>query len=389
MCYQLDEETAKLQVKTIINGLNFGKDGYYFVYDPQGVNLVHPIQSHLVGKNLYSIRDKQGDQVIKELLIIANSGGGYYQYFWNRPSTHIDEKKIAYVVTISRWGWMLGSGLYLDDIYTEVAALKQQIDNNLHKNIYTILLILIFVILVVITLTLFANVHEGRLADRRLRGLAKNFMNLQIQERRRLSRELHDGINQLMVAVKFRIELGIKQINIGKDASGLLENISFGLAMINEAIKEVRRISHALRPGLLDKLGLEAALNNLLDQFHNRTNIEVKRSFSLRLNIALPDDLAITVYRIVQEALTNTERHAHATVFEIALQQTATQVKLILQDDGQGFSSEIRGENGDYGIGITNMRERVELLWGEFHIESTAGFGIYMRVTLPYNTQVI
>ena len=367
---KLDEQSAQAQVKKIIDSLNYGKDGYYFVYDSQGMSLVHPIQKYLVGKNLYSPDDKQGDQTIKELLRIAAVGGGFHQYSWNRPSTHLNEKKIAYVIKLSRWGWVLGSGLYLDDIANEVAVLRQQVDKNMQKNITAILLLLVTTTLLIILLTLFINIQEGRLADRRLRGLAKNFVSLQIKERRHFSRELHDGINQLMVAVKFRMELGINQINKETEATQLLDNLKLGLTTINEAIQEVRRISQALRPGLLDEMGLEAALNNLLDQFQERTRISLKREFSLRPTEAPPDDVAITAYRVVQEALTNVERHAQATQFTLKVLQTSAHLKLHLQDNGQGFSTDAKQNNGATGMGLTNMRERVELLGGEFQIQS-------------------
>ena len=386
---KLNEHSAQGQVKKIIDGLNYGKDGYYFVYDSQGVSLVHPIQRHLVGKNLYPPDDEQGDQTIKELLRIAAVGGGFHQYSWNRPSTNINEKKIAYVVKLPRWDWVLGSGLYLEDIANEVATLRQLVDKNIQKNITAILLILVVTTLLIISLMLFINIQEGRLADRRLRGLAKNFVSLQIKERRHFSRELHDGINQLMVAVKFRMELGISQINKETEATKLLDNLKLGLTTINETIQEVRRISHALRPGLLDEMGLEAALNNLLDQFQERTGISLQRKFSLGATKSLPDDVEITAYRVVQEALTNAERHAQATQFTLRLVQTSAHLKLHLQDNGRGFSAEANQNHGDTGMGLTNMRERVELLGGEFQIQSTVGLGTYMCVTLPYNPQVI
>ena len=169
----LDEVVAQSEVKRIINGLSYGKDGYYFVYDNQGVNLVHPIQLNLVGKNLYDKKDIHGDEVIKALLKLANTGGGFHQYYWNKPSANKDIQKLAYVVQLSRWQWMLGTGLYLDDISAEEETIRLQVDENIKRNIYTIILIVIITTLLVTLLMTLINLREGRLANRRLRGLAQ------------------------------------------------------------------------------------------------------------------------------------------------------------------------------------------------------------------------
>lgn len=383
----LDEKTAQREVKRILNQLSYGKDGYFFVYDNQGVNLVHPIQSELVGQNLYGRKDVRGDLVVKTLLQVSRDGGGFHQYYWNKPSTHADEQKIAYVVRLPRWNWMLGSGLYIDDINAELEVIQQQVDDNIRRNISVILLIVVLSTLLITLLMVFVNLHESRLADRRLRGLAQNFVKLQIRERRHFSRELHDGINQLMIAVKFRMELAIKQMKRGGVTGGDHASLAAGLEILTEAIREVRRISHALRPGLLDRMGLEAALQDLLDQLHERTGVDIKRAILLNPAERLPDVVEITLYRVVQEALMNIERHANATEVALELEQQPARVKLILKDDGQGFSVDEQLMVKD-GIGLRNMRERVELLDGEFTIESAKGKGTRLCAVLPCNLSV-
>ena len=380
----LDEKAAQREVKRILDRLSYGKDGYFFVYDNQGVNLVHPIQAELVGQNLYDKKDIRGDLVIKALLEVSREGGGFHQYYWNKPSTHTDEHKIAYVVRLPRWNWMLGSGLYIDDIAAELEVIQQQVDHNIRRNVSVILIIIVLSTLLITLLMVFVNLHESRLADRRLRGLAQNFVKLQIRERRHFSRELHDGINQLMIAVKFRMELAINQMKKGGTNGTDHTGLAAGLDILTEAIREVRRISHALRPGLLDRMGLEAALQDLLDQLHERTGVNIKRGILLNPSERLPDVVEITLYRVAQEALMNIERHANATEVALELEQQPTIVKLVLQDDGQGFSTDGLPPGSKEGIGLKNMRERVELLDGEFTIESTKGKGTRLHVILPY-----
>ncbi len=384
----LTDEEAQREVKRILNGLSYGKDGYYFVYDQQGTNLVHPIQSELVGQNLYDITDRQGDLVIRALLELAVTGGGYHQYYWNKPSTGSDELKIAYVVPIPRWHWMLGSGLYLDDIAAQEDIIRGQVDANIRANIFVILFIVVATLLLIVLLMVFSNLHESRLADKRLRGQARNFVKLQLQERRHFARELHDGINQLMVAVKFRVELAAGQVSKGSKGETVVHNLEAGLNILGDAIKEVRRISHALRPVLLDKMGLDAALLNLLDQFEERTGIKVERYLDLRAADRLPDAVEVTLYRVLQEALMNIERHAHAGTVVLHLERTKEWVKLVLQDDGRGIPVNTRITENSPGIGLTNMRERVELMGGQYSLESGRGRGTRVCAMLPCATTI-
>jgi two-component system NarL family sensor kinase len=185
-----------------------------------------------------------------------------------------------------------------------------------------------------------------------------------------ISRELHDGINQLMVSVLYRIELAQRKLKQGNSEG--LADLDKGYQVLNEAIQEVRRISHDLRPTLLDDLGLEAALEGLLDRFTERTGIRLDLDMRLPTT-PLPEEVEITVYRLVQEGLTNVERHSGASLLRLKLWQQGRQLWLKMQDNGCGFDQDVleRFE----GIGLRNMRERVELLGGEFKLSSRPGQG--------------
>ena len=98
----LSDAMAKTEVKRILNGLIYDSDGYFFVYDQTGKNLVHPITPTLVGQNLYDLKDPNGNYVIRSLLEMAQSGGGYHRYLWNKPSEDSIQEKMSYVVVIDR-----------------------------------------------------------------------------------------------------------------------------------------------------------------------------------------------------------------------------------------------------------------------------------------------
>ncbi|MES9968130.1 MAG: cache domain-containing protein, partial [Sedimenticola sp.] len=380
----IDEYTAQEEVKRILNGLTYGDDGYFFVYDRSGVNLVHPILGDIVGRNLYDLQDANGDYVIRNLLSIAAQGGGFHRYLWNKPSTGKDEDKLSYAVELPRWRWMLGTGLYIDDIAQEVAKIRNQVNINIRNTFFTVLLIIGLTVIIIVIIGLAINLHESRLADVRLRELAHKSVRFQVNERRRFARELHDGINQLMVSVKFRIESAVNKLQKGQDGS--LEDLHQGGGVLNEAIQEVRRISHDLRPSLLDDMGLQTALDSLIGQFRERTGINAELRLELKPE-RLPEDIEITLYRVIQEALTNVERHAGQCKVLLQLWQLKDSVRLEITDQGCGF--EPAEMTAHEGIGLLNMRERIELLGGEFTLLSEPGSGTQLKAMLPNEPQMV
>ena len=115
----------------ILQSLDYGRDGYFFVYDLQGRVLMHSRQSELVGQNLWGLRDPLGRPTIQQLIGQAQAGGGYVEYLWRKPSSSQLAPKLGYVVAVPEWGWMLGTGLYLDGIEATMAELEQGARQNI------------------------------------------------------------------------------------------------------------------------------------------------------------------------------------------------------------------------------------------------------------------
>lgn len=377
---ELNEQTAQQGVKQILNSLTYGDDGYFFVYDKNGVNLVHPVLSQIVGKNLYNMQDANGGFVIRSLLQVSQQGGGFHRYLWNKPSTGKDEEKLSYVVQIPRWKWMIGTGIYIDDISQEVAKIQTQVNTNIRHTFFTMLVVIVFTVIIITLIGIAINIRESKLADIKLRDLAHKSVRFQVNERRRFSRELHDGINQLMISVKFRIESALNKLHKGKN--NVDEDLNSAKKVLNDAIQEVRRVSHDLRPRLLDDMGLKVAIENLLGQVIERTQVKIRLYYNLSVD-RLTEDIEITLYRIIQEALTNVERHAGSCNVEIKLQQDGEIIKLTINDDGCGFNAKEPGFLE--GIGISNMRERVELFGGKFSYKSQQNKGTKLKAFLPNN----
>lgn len=132
----IEERVAKARVKAILNRLTYGSDGYFFAYDKHGTNLVHPVLPELVGENLLHLEDENGDRLIEALLYQAQSGGGFHQYLWQKPSTGDIVPKLSYAAWLDKWEWMIGTGLYIEDVSQEVANMRAAVNKNIETTFF-------------------------------------------------------------------------------------------------------------------------------------------------------------------------------------------------------------------------------------------------------------
>jgi two-component system NarL family sensor kinase len=359
------------EAKRILSTLNFGDDGYFFLYDMQGNSLMHPRQPELVGLNLWDLRDAAGTPTIQRLVARARAGGGLERYNWVKPSSSRQAPKLGYVIPIENWGWMMGTGIYLDDVEAALARVDAQQSANIQATMWWIAGLAILSALAVGTSGLALNVSESRVADAKLKALAQRVVESQEQERARLSRDLHDGISQWLVSIKLQIEAGIIRLG-GSPEQQQAARASFERTAgeLTDVLGEVRRISHALRPALLDDLGLAAALDHLAGEFSQHSGTPVAFSSRGRLE-PIPAVVGTVLFRIAQEALTNIERHAGASRAELLLERAGGRLSLTVADDGAGFDPEHVAVHPQRGIGLRNMMERMDAIGGEMEIESS------------------
>ncbi len=365
-----DDEAAKEQAKAILANMNFGDDGYFYVYDREGLTLVHPRQPELVGQNLWDRRDTEGTYMIRELIARAHEGGGYQRYLWPKPSTGRIERKLGYSVELPRWGWMLGTGIYLDDVDAAAARLRGSLLASIRQTLLGLATVAMIAAIAVFAGGLAVNISEQRQADRKLKALAHRVVSSQEDERARVSRELHDHICQLLVSIKYQFELvGHRLAHPG---NAPVTAIDKEIGALSQAIGEVRRISHDLRPAMLDDLGLPAALEHIGNELAQRSGLSVTVSPHVQEE-RLPELQAVSLFRVAQEALRNVERHAGASHIDIRLDDAHDRLELRITDDGRGFDVQNVELSKDRGIGLTNMRERVERNGGSFQLLSQAG----------------
>lgn len=374
-----NDQATQDKAKAILEHMDFGDDGYFFIYDYHGTNLMHPRLPNFVGNNFWDLRDPEGNATIQRLIGRARAGGGFVRYSWQKPSLHKEAQKLGYVVSLERWGWMVGSGIYLDDVDDALKKIDEQSSRNIDDTMYLLAAIAVFSVVAVALSGFLLNINESRAADAKLKVLAQRVVYSQEEERTRLARDLHDGISQELVFVKLQVESGIAQINEGgSKARGLLERAA---AQLNHVLGEVRRISHDLRPALLDDLGLSAALTHLALEFDADAGIATQ--FTVEGNVdQLPPFANTNLFRIAQEAMTNIKRHANASKVEIRLVGTEKFVALTIIDNGCGFPSDEIQKHPKRGIGLRNMHERADAVDGKLQVVSMPGQGTRIVATV-------
>ncbi|MBI2966012.1 MAG: HAMP domain-containing protein [Chloroflexi bacterium] len=226
------------------------------------------------------------------------------------------------------------------------------------------------------------KLREAMMAEERARALQERMAETaraQEEERRRISRELHDGLGPSLSALGNRLRTCQQLVRTDPAKSQAeLDNV---IVLLRRHVQEIRSLIHELRPIDLDQLGLAAAVSEVVEQFGSQSGIQA----AFETSGTMPSDplIELTVYRVVQEALTNVQRHAGASKVDVALMATDQAVDVRITDNGKGFDAEGQ-ESDSRGHGLTNMRERGELVGGVLSVVSTpnAGCSVWLRVPL-------
>ena len=209
-----------------------------------------------------------------------------------------------------------------------------------------------------------------------LRDLAARLLTTQEAERRRVSRELHDDLNQKLAMLEMDADRLGAQIaptpEIGRELQSLRNRVA-------DLSNDIRRVAYELHPSILEHLGLGVALRSYCNEFSKREGIKVKFSVKDQPE-SVPDDVALCLYRITQEGLRNVGKHASAKSASVALEMCGSRLHLCIRDNGGGFEP---GAKHKGGIGLLSMKERVRLVDGEFMLQSNLGKGTRLDVWAP------
>jgi signal transduction histidine kinase len=211
-----------------------------------------------------------------------------------------------------------------------------------------------------------------------LQKLTLQLLRVQEDERRRISRDLHDDINQRLALLAMDIEA------VGRQLSSSPDHVGQAVQEIQDRVVElsdvVRQLAYQLHPSILDDLGLPIALQRLVDDFTARSHI--RGSFGHKdIPSVVPQEIASCLYRVAQESLNNVARHAAASQVDVELTRSQSELMVTITDNGVGFDSK-QSRNGSQGLGLLSMKERVALVHGEILVSSTVGKGTRVQVVV-------
>jgi len=245
---------------------------------------------------------------------------------------------------------------------------------------------------VVGTVTAFQDITERKRDEhalqesrRQLQELSAYLQQVREDERARIARELHDELGQALTAL--RIDLLWLDGKLPAAEKKIGDKLAAMRALLDKTVDDVRRISEDLRPGMLDDLGLAAAIEYHVAKFAEQTGITCELTMS-RDHYDLDDQTTTTLFRVLQESLTNVARHAGAGKVTVRLQDLADEMLLIVKDDGRGLPAPALGTAKKKTYGLLGMHERVKLLGGSLHITSAPRKGTRIEASLPFNARM-
>ncbi len=232
-------------------------------------------------------------------------------------------------------------------------------------------------------LSVVLDVTERVRAEERLRELTRRLVAAQEEERKRIAQELHDELGQALTAISLDLA-SIEKALPSETPPEIKERLIDARSLADEVDEQISELALDLRPSLLDDLGLLPTLQWYLNRYSQRTGIEVATDFR-GLESRLPDEVETTLYRVIQEALTNIARHAQAGAVRLRLERSAAAVTASIQDDGRGFDVEdAQGPSASPGgVGLLGIQDRVSTLGGRVDIHSRPGQGARIQIEIP------
>jgi len=220
-----------------------------------------------------------------------------------------------------------------------------------------------------------------------LRNLSRQLLLAQEDERKKISRELHDEIAQTLTGINVR--LATLKAGATVNTKGLQQKITSAQRMVEKSVDIVHQFARDLRPMVLDDLGVVPALHSFMKGFTKQTGLHVHfKTFTSGRIAELDTDTRTVLYRIAQEALTNVARHAQASRVEVSLRKLPRGIGLAIKDNGKSFQvAQVLHAKVNTRLGLLGMRERVEMVGGHLRIESAPGHGTAIRAEIPFTNR--
>lgn len=364
---KLTDEEAKEGAKRILTNLRYSEeDGYFFVYDFTGTNIVHPIKKGWNGQNKWDYQDSNGKYVIRDLLKTALGGDGFDEYLWHKPSAdHAGRSKLAYMVVLEDWEWVLGTGVYLDDVERFLDGIDTELRSYIHDSLKWVTAITLLGVMVLSII----QIRIGRIIACTL-----------------LARELHDKVKQDLAYIAR--ELGNKLALFNHSGvMAIAHDQDFLRNMQDAAQQALSKIIFLIEGKDPDNPSLVEGLKMVKNDSEKREGIPVIFSLSNQMK-AQTDHLAkakkMALIEVAREALNNIGKHAAATQVNMQLGVDDHNIILIIHDNGIGFDI-------DYairGMGLNNMEAYMKEVDGTLLIVSSLEEGTTITATAPRNHNI-
>lgn len=366
---EISNEDAMKEAKRILSNLRYSEeDGYFFVYDLSGKNIVHPIKKDWVNQNKWDYKDKEGKYVIRDLIMAARKasrgeGDGFDEYIFHKPSVTDDmggRSKLAFVIELTDWEWVLGTGIYLEDVDNFLDGTDTEVLSYIHISMVWI----------------------AGIAFIGMMGLSFSQINIgKTLERLRIGADLHDQVKQDLAYIIRELNNQLHQPGevILSNSRGFLEKIR---DPAQHALDWIRIIIAGKDP---NNLVLIDGLGELKRNFEMREQVRVTLSRTHKAEAYsknLSKEKRVAILKVVNEALNNI-RHAAATRVDLQLQTDECNIILTIQDNGVGFDVN-HVKSVKMGLGLGSMEARIQRIGGELVIESSDS-GTTVKATVPQN----
>ena len=345
-------------------------DSYFFVYDIHGQCLADAGDPSNNNKPCIDLRDDQGVFVVQRLIGQALGGGGHLEHTWIRPTTGKVERKLSYAKLLPRWNWVVGAGLYQDTLRQADLAITQSSDDAVEGTRSRIVAIASLALLAVGAGGLLLNVQEQRKADVKLRRMHQRSERAAQDARAAVGLDLHDSLQQSILGCKLMVEAATRGIESGSGDG--LQQLHVVIDDLAAAGIEVREVSKELTLPTLRNCGLKAALEEAAYKLDGRVVFDLVLSLEDAPSLAF--EVARDLLMFARQAIYNVQVHADASRVELTLRFDPRQgLTLQVEDNGKGFDVAAVMRRPRDGLGLTSMRERIEMLGGQFSIVSNPG----------------
>ncbi len=395
---ELDAAAARSRALETLRALDFGEDGYFYVYEPSGRNLMHARRPEIEGRDQWNLTDDTGVPIIQELIARARAGGGFTWTRWwrpTRPTQAAMSPKLSYVELLPHWGWVLGTGIYLDDVDAVTHEIRASSSSSIGHAMIFIAVIAVLAAAMVGAAGMALNVTQQRLADGKLQVLNRQLLAAQEaelaaqeEERTRVVLELHDDVLPDLTAIRIDLETSLAELTPQLPPGSSREMLEQSPVRLSRSIDEIRLLCRDLRPPFQAD-SLPVAIEQIVKAFSRRTEVAV--TLDARVTRRPPAPAAMALLRVTKEALHNIERHARATQVTIRIAASSrgpsSGTALMVSDDGCGFDVRAVDRRPDRGIGLLSMRVRMEALGGELAIRSSPK-GTEIEAFLPHDAPV-